>query len=235
MNKKLKILHISDTHGYHALLNIPNDIDMIIHSGDFSNYKDYYSNEPEMLSFIHWFGNLKVKYKVLIAGNHDACPAIAPKDFLDWCIYYGIHYLEHEEITIEGLKIFGSPYTPTFGNWHFNKDRSKLDGYWNKIPDDTDILVVHGPPKGCLDLSYNREGVLEFCGCKSLKNHVLNRLNLKYCLFGHIHNFEDIINAGTMKLSCSNTIFSNGSVVTDRKFGILTSQGNVFELEVNNE
>ena len=41
---------------------------------------------------------------------------------------------------------------------------------------------------------------------------------------------EDIINAGTMKLSISDTIYSNGSVVTDGKFGKLSSNGNIFEI-----
>ena len=55
-------------------------------------------------------------------------------------------------------------------------------------------------------------------------------LNPKLCLFGHIHNCEDIINAGIMKLSATDTTFSNGSVVTDGKFGQLSSNGNIFEL-----
>jgi hypothetical protein len=38
------------------------------------------------------------------------------------------------------------------------------------------------------------------------------------------------INAGTMKLSVSDTIYSNGSVVTDRKFGKLSSNGNIIEI-----
>jgi len=52
-------------------------------------------------------------------------------------------------------------------------------------------------------------------------------LKPKLCLFGHIHNCEDIINAGTMKLSMRDTISSNGSVVTDGKFGKVMSNGNV--------
>jgi len=55
-------------------------------------------------------------------------------------------------------------------------------------------------------------------------------LKPKLCLFGHIHNCQDIINAGTMKLSNHDTIYSNGSVVTDGKFGKVMSNGNVFEI-----
>mgnify|MGYP006383592883 FL=1 len=231
---KKKIWHISDTHSYHRLLNIPKDIDIVAHSGDFTNYYDRYKNITEAIDFIHWFGNLDIKHKVLIAGNHDASAFYKESDLMYWIEYYNIHYLENETVEIEGLKIHGSPNTPTFGNWYFMKSRDKLFKHWNEsIPLDTDVLIVHGPPKGVLDLSYSREGKLEYCGCKSLKTLCLEKLNLKACLFGHIHNNEDIINAGVLKLSQKDTIFSNGSVVTDGRFGKLSSNGNI--IEINHE
>jgi hypothetical protein len=52
-------------------------------------------------------------------------------------------------------------------------------------------------------------------------------------LFGHIHNCEDIINQGVLQLSTLPTKFSNGSVVKDGRFGVLSSNGNVFEIETN--
>ena len=55
-------------------------------------------------------------------------------------------------------------------------------------------------------------------------------VNPKLCLFGHIHNHQDIINQGTMTLSGLDTIFSNGSVMKDGRFGKLSSNGNIFEL-----
>ena len=227
----MKIQHISDTHGYHNLLKIDTTCEIIIHSGDYSNYYDRWKNLPEAIDFIHWFGKLEIKHKVLISGNHDATGHYRDPEFLKWIKHYNIHYLENETVEIEGLKIHGSPIVPTFGNWYFMKSRSKLFEFWDKsIPIDTDILVVHGPPKGILDLSYNRDNVLEYCGCSSLKKIILNKLNLKACLFGHIHNNEDIVNAGVMKLSICNTIFSNGSILTDGKFGILSSNGNIIEL-----
>lgn len=231
MNKK--IWHISDTHSFHNLLVVPKDIDIVIHSGDFSNYRDLYKNEIETKDFITWYSNLDIKYKILVAGNHDAFPSIAPKEFKDLCEESNIIYLENESVEIEGIKIYGSPVQPTFGNWYFQKRREKLFKFWENIPDDTDILVVHGPPQGILDLSYSRDHRLEYCGCRSLKRHILERLNLKFCLFGHIHNNENIINAGIMKLSICDTIFSNGSVVCDGKFGKLISNGNILEYGTN--
>jgi Icc-related predicted phosphoesterase len=225
----MKIWHISDTHGFHELLQIPEGVDMVIHSGDCSNPRDPYNNEPEVRKFIDWFSNLPIKHKVFVAGNHDTSieRGLVTKDDFD---QNGIYYLENTSVEIEGLNIFGSPHTPLFGNWAFMKARHKLDRVWNNaIPDDSDIVVVHGPPKGVLDLSYDRNGRLERCGDKSLMNK-LKIVKPLFMMFGHIHNNEDIVNTGTRKVYGLDTTFSNGSVVTDRKFGKLTSNGNIFEL-----
>ena len=225
----MKIWHISDTHTYHGLLKVPEDIDMVIHSGDATNPRDPYASEQEMLNFISWFGSLPIKHKVFVAGNHDLCierNLITKIDFMK----NGIVYLENDYAEVEGLKIWGSPFTPTFGQgWAFNKKRSALHDIWKEIPDDVDIVVVHGPPKGILDLAYHQLNCIEFCGDEALRKRMY-LLNPKLCLFGHIHNNEDIINAGTMKLSNHDTIYSNGSVVTDGKFGKLSSHGNTFEI-----
>jgi Icc-related predicted phosphoesterase len=225
----MKIWHISDTHTYHGLLKVPKDIDMVIHSGDATNPRDPYASEQEMLNFISWFGSLPIKHKVFVAGNHDLCierNLVTKIDFMK----NGIVYLENDYAEVEGIKIWGSPFTPTFGEgWAFNKKRSALHDIWKEIPDDVDIVVVHGPPKGILDLAYHQLNCIEFCGDEALRKRMY-LLNPKLCLFGHIHNNEDIINAGTMKLSNHDTIYSNGSVVTDGKFGKLSSHGNTFEI-----
>jgi len=225
----MKIWHISDTHGYHDLLKVPDDIDMVIHSGDCSNPRDPYNNEPEVREFIHWFKGLPIKHKVYVAGNHDTSiekRLVTKQDFID----YNIIYLENSYEEIDGLKLFGSPHTPHFNNWAFMKDRNKLERFWrNAIHKPCDIVITHGPPKGVLDKSYNRDGSMEMCGDRSLLNRIIE-LKPKLSLFGHIHNCEDIVNAGTFKFSNHETVFSNGSVVCDGKFGKLTSNGNIFYL-----
>lgn len=225
----MKLLHISDTHSYHGLLNIPEDVDIIIHSGDASNYRDKYKNREEMLDFIEWYGSLPNRCKIYVAGNHDTsieAGLITKTDFTN----NGIIYIENELYVIDGIKIWGSPVTPSFGQgWAFNKDRGKIHKVWDNIPDNIDIVVTHGPCKGILDLSYNRANELEFCGCANLRKRIL-KIKPKLSLFGHIHNCEDIINAGTTKLSAYPTVFSNGSVVTDGKFGVLSSRGNTFDI-----
>ena len=223
----MKIWHISDSHSYHTMLTIPENIDIIIFSGDAANYRGPALNEPEMREFLTWFKDIPIKYKIMIAGNHDSSiesKLVVRKEIED----LDIIYLENEDITIEGIKIWGSPYTPTFGQWSFMKSRDKIARVWETIPNDTNIIVTHGPPKGILDLTYNMDGSLFRCGCNALKKKVLN-IEPKFHLFGHIHNQKDIINAGTVKLSYKKTIFSNGSIVTDFEFGKITSNGNIID------
>ena len=226
----MRIWHISDTHGYHDLLDIPKDIDIVIHSGDCSNYRDPHNNESEVRNFIDWYSKLEIPIKIYVAGNHDSS---IEKKLVSTSDFYtnGIIYLEDDFIHIDVLKIHGSPMTPNFGDWSFMKSRDKLDKHWTRsIDNDVDILIVHGPPKGILDVSEDRNHNLENCGCNALKKHIINRIKPKLMLFGHIHNNKETINAGTMKLSICDTIFSNGSVVTDGRFGKLSSNGNIINL-----
>jgi Icc-related predicted phosphoesterase len=207
---------------------------MVIFSGDCSNPRDPYINEQEVRNFITWFNYVPIKHKIFVAGNHDTSieKGLITKDNFEQC---GIHYLENETIEIEGLKIFGSPYTPTFGNWAFMKAPFKLDRMWGGvIDDDIDIIITHGPPKTILDLSEDRNHNLEFCGDKSLLNRI-KEVNPKLHCFGHIHNFKNIVNRGTRTVDGLQTIFSNGSVCTDAKFGELNyhGNGNIIELSTD--
>lgn len=226
---RLKIWHISDTHTFHGLLSVPEGIDMVIFSGDCSNPRDPYVNREQVLDFIEWMKSLDIPHKIFVAGNHDTSierNLITQGDFLE----AGITYLENDWVEVEGFKIFGSPQTPTFGDWSFMKQRNKMHDHWKNVPDDIDIFVTHGPPKGILDLSFDRQNNLERCGDSALLTRCL-AIKPKLVCFGHIHNCEDIINAGTKVLSAYPEItFSNGSVVTDGKFGKLSSNGNIFEL-----
>jgi predicted phosphodiesterase len=67
----MKIFAISDTHGRHEQVVIPEGTDMLIHAGDFSNIKLPAMNHNEVNLFLIWLEKQPVKYKVIIAGNHD--------------------------------------------------------------------------------------------------------------------------------------------------------------------
>lgn len=239
----MKIWHISDTHGHHGQLpatrkgRANEEVDLIIHTGDATNWYGPQQNLPEMSRFLDWFEQFDVP-KIYVAGNHDGAIAgklVVKEDFEK----RGIIYLEESEVEIDGVRFWGSPYTPQFNRWHFMKSRQKLDCYWRyAIPDDVDVVLTHGPPKYVLDLTLDRKNIPEYVGDKSLLNRIcgLNEVEgvkPQAHLFGHIHNFKDIRNAGTFRSSdhdMPDTLFSNGSCVTDAVRGQLTSWGNIIEL-----
>lgn len=227
----MRIWFLSDTHQFHDELKIPEDIDIVIHSGDAADDKQSYVNEQETHKFLDWYSNLPIKNKVFVAGNHDVAIGnrlILPAEIMN----KGIIYLEEASTEINGLSIFGSPFTPTFGHgWAFNKDRSKLDKFWARIPEKTDIIVVHGPPYGILDISENRDGLLEHCGDKALLNHVIRVRPIITC-FGHIHNYRYHLNSGVLFNQYG--LFINASCVEDGKFSYgAASKGKVITLDDN--
>lgn len=224
-----KCWHISDTHTNHRMLKIPDNIDWLIFSGDESNTNNAI-NHNELLDFLNWLEYIDVPVKIMIAGNHSFAleKRMVKKREIE---ERGIIYLENEEVEIEGIKVFGTPYTPRYGNWNFLKDRAKMHKVWDVMSKDVDVIISHGPPKGILDLTYDRENNLEMCGDSNIKNRLLNKeFSPKLFCFGHLHNCQNIINAGTMKLSGYDTLFSNGSVCTDGKMGQITSNGNILEI-----
>jgi Icc-related predicted phosphoesterase len=80
-----------------------------------------------------------------------------------------------------------------------------------------------------LDLSENRDHSIEQCGCSALAKRVA-KIKPKLFCFGHIHNSRNgIINAGVTRLSTHRTLYSNGSIVTDGKYGKISSNGNIIE------
>lgn len=229
MNNKLKIWHFSDTHTFEDMLTIPDNIDIVLFSGDCSNPRNTLDNSFEVLRFLKWYGQLPIKYKIFVAGNHDVSierKLVNQQDFIN----NDIIHLWNDIVNIENLKIYGSPYTPSFGiGWAFNKDRAKIGQIWDTIPEDTDIIVTHGPPKGVLDLYYDRENKLEFFGDLALKKRI-RQINPKLVCFGHIHNYDNINNQGFVKFADHETIYSNGSIVTDGRFGQINNNGNIFEI-----
>lgn len=230
----MTILHLSDTHGFHH--QVPESrfegIDVVVHSGDCSNWKDPYRNEPEVRSFIDWYRNVPVKNKIYVAGNHDTSierRLVTPGDFAE----AGIIYLENASTIIDSVKFWGSPHTPTFGNWAFMKAREKINRVWDDIPEDTDVLIIHGPPKGVRDLSFDINGDLEMCGCSALMKKCWKlKDTLKLVCFGHIHNMDGVdTNQGVSNYSLTPTIFSNAACVYDGKFDRgLTSFGNILTI-----
>jgi Icc-related predicted phosphoesterase len=171
-----RLVAISDTHGLHRQLTIP-DGDILIHAGDITGH----GQVEQVADFNEWLGTLPHRHKIVIAGNHDFCfenESAETAALLTNCIY-----LFDEAITLDGLNFYGSPWQPWFFNWAFNLRRGpKIRAKWELIPTGTDVLITHGPPRGQGDLTSLGKQV----GCADL-GEVIGEKRPRLHIFGHIH------------------------------------------------
>ncbi len=200
----LKIVCIGDTHCQLDKVIIP-DGDILVHSGDLT----YRGTIEEISKELFELSKHRARFKsiVFVAGNHDWLFERNPKMAEQMCKDNGITLLQDSSIIIEGVRFYGSPYQPEFCNWAFNLPRGKaLKNKWDLIPEDTQVLVSHGPPKGILDVVPRPKGF--HAGCDDLYNRVLELKELKAHIFGHLH-----MNHGKIKIG--NTEFVNAATCTE--------------------
>lgn len=205
-----KLTITSDLHNkYPGIESLPGG-DIFIISGDMTSIGSY----KETDKFCKWFNDLSgYTYKIFIAGNHDLGFENSPKLIRDLVSTYSdIIYLQDQSLTLEKngktIKIWGSPYTPYFNNWAFNIPRGSdiMVDKWNEIPEDTDILITHGPPYGILDIP-GFPHMAQNLGCEILLNRILE-IKPKIHIFGHIHGGYGYINKNS-------THFINASILNE--------------------
>jgi Icc-related predicted phosphoesterase len=201
----MRIVCISDTHSLQDLMvhPIPKG-DVLIHAGDISNK----GGERDVTNFIHWFQNIEgFDTKIFISGNHDFCfeKVNEPhhKGDYDWLhnlmssenlSQSNVTYLQDDFIIIEStefsrpIKFYGTPWQPWFYDWAFNLPRlgDELNSKWAFIPEDTDVLITHGPPNGYGDRVNNWRQPNVNVGCELLLNRIIDIKPLVN-VFGHIH------------------------------------------------
>lgn len=175
----MRLILISDTHGLHRKINVP-DGDALIHAGDFTNMGEF----EQVMDFNRWLGELPHVYKFVIAGNHDISfqknPAVMEP------LLTNAVYLRDSGAVLNGLKIYGSPWSPKFlsnSPWAFETTREMRPEIWNKIPDDVNILITHGPPNRILDKTFSGQ----YAGDEVLAGRLADLPELKLHVFGHIH------------------------------------------------
>jgi Icc-related predicted phosphoesterase len=202
----MRIACVSDLHGYFP--EIP-DCDVLVLAGDYCPHTDgavLWLNKR----FAPWIENVSKRCRIVgIAGNHDF-PFETDADKInpmEWT------YLQDSGCQIDGVKFWGTPYTPRFFDWAFNADEPFLTETWAKIPDDTDVLITHGPPLGFGDFS---DFGKEHCGSKSLLHRVMD-IKPRLHVYGHIHpgfgrwevNHEDMEDDGYWATTFANCSYVN--------------------------
>lgn len=183
---------------HHALVDVP-PCDLLIVAGDIGDHR--FLCGP----FKQWLNVVPADAVVVIAGNHERTV-----QSFGWPYHMDLlcHYLQDNGIELFGLKIWGTPWTPWFLDWAFNAPRLDheerfLTGVYSLVPEDTDVLVVHGPPYGVLDV--NSRG--KTCGSRALLR-CIERVQPRLVVCGHIHEAY-----GTEQLG--DTLVVNAAVFND--------------------
>lgn len=186
----MKIVAISDLHG-----NTPKKLpkaDLLVIAGDIIPSLGHDIIQQEIWVndiFIPYIEN-KAENVVFCPGNHDHFFEDLMKNNLEdefrASLPANVHYLRDNAVTIEGIKIWGSPWSKEFCGWPFMKQEIGLDEVYSLIPDDVNIILSHGPAKGYCDMmeQYNET---EHLGSASLTNHI-KRIQPMYVFSGHIHS-----------------------------------------------
>jgi predicted phosphodiesterase len=206
---------IADLHGFYPQLE---GGDVLIVAGDLTA-----SDTPiELVRFREWLCSQQYRKIIYIGGNHDneienETPCTGGK-ILDINFDELAIYLCDSATEFEGLKIWGSPWTKRFDGMNpkckaFTVDTDQeLDEKWKLIPDDTDILVTHGPALRNLDG--------DELGSRSLLKWQANHVGtLKLHVFGHIHEgygVYDITHLQEQLGDPKTTIFVNASHVDSK-------------------
>jgi Icc-related predicted phosphoesterase len=174
----MKIICMADLHRY--LPPVPEG-DLLLLAGDFLN--DGAARQRVFLdtAFREWVSGVAARMPVVATpGNHDwifqTHPDLVPND-LPWTV------LVDQEVTVGGLRIWGSPWQPPFFDWAFNLPEEDLEEKWALIPEGIDILLLHGPPFGAGDITLRGERV----GSPSLTARIL-AVRPKLVVCGHIHS-----------------------------------------------
>jgi len=185
----IKIACISDTHMWGMPLKDLPEADILLHAGDAT----YRGSIEEVSLFAKEISKhlkdsrYKPAYKkiIFVPGNHDWLferdETLARQIMED----AGVEVLINEAVEFDGFKIWGSPVTPPFCNWAFNWDADRRVYLWEQIPEDTDIVITHGPPMYILDEVPERDKI-RHTGCPHLASR-LRVIKPKMHLFGHIH------------------------------------------------
>ena len=206
----MRIVAVADTHLFHDELRVPPG-DVFVHAGDLCRG----GSLDELERGLAWVRSLPHPTKIMIAGNHDWAfarePAAARALLGD-----GIVYLEDGAAEVGGLRVWGSPWQPTFHDWAFNLPRGPaLAEKWAKIPPGLDLLITHGPPEGLGDRSLTNGRT----GCADLRARVAE-VRPRVHLFGHIHEDGGAwAEGGTLFVNCTTWECERAPTVIDLELG----------------
>jgi len=213
----MRIAIASDLHGRFGNINWPKDADILILAGDVLKNFDHNKETDAIIQLDYIEESLDphlrllrelYKHIIFIPGNHDRVFEFHRKEATKRLSSATV--LVDESLTIDGIRFYGAPWTPWFFGHHWcfnlpehpNRYKDKANLVWGNIPENVDVLITHGPPRGILDEAGKGVRV----GCQYLLERV-REIKPPLHVFGHIHE-----NHG--RVEKNGTTFINASIVT---------------------
>ena len=188
LTSSVRIVCLSDTHAQHKYIHrasVPAG-DVLVHTGDICMT----GSLKELCDFAEWFGAFPHAQKILIGGNHDYCldgssiPS-CPSEVRDTVLANaGITLLHDSAVNLSGINVYGTPWQLPYKQMAFNLDDPERALRYAAIPENTNILLTHNPPKGILDQEKASGPEL---GCAILRKRIDELPMLQLNVFGHIH------------------------------------------------
>lgn len=189
-----------DFHGFPPP-TIP-DCDLLLFAGDLGARERFYTDAPDYRAWLYGLHERGI-LSIGVAGNHDFD---SEKWNLPWT------YLHNDHVTVQQptrLKVWGSPLSPTFGQWAHMRPDADLAKVYAEIPEDVDVIVSHGPPFGFGDLAQGKVHAGSQSLTARLRRLTIDREKPLLVACGHIHEGYGICELGPLKII-------NGSYVDDR-------------------
>lgn len=188
----MKIIATADLHGHLPEIE---ECELLLIAGDICPLEHRsVKRQGQWLehSFAPWIEGRRCQAErvIYIGGNHDF---VLERGGPGPRARAAATYLQDSSVEVGGLKIYGTPWTEGPATWAFmlpERARGKAPGSaapdletaYGAIPDDADVVLVHGPPLGYGDSTLGGE----------LKGSVpllerLEEVRPRLTVFGHIH------------------------------------------------
>lgn len=200
----MRIIGISDVHNKQTDLRLPEG-DVLVVAGDMTRQ----GTTKEIAAFANWLGTQNYPHKLVVSGNHDLVFRNQVADLARSLIREaGGTYLQDSGVEIDDVYFYGSPWTCLYPAMAFELPRGsrELAEKWEAIPDGTNVLITHSPPKYILDTVMGAGPQ----GCELLGQRVHHLLNLRAHLFGHLHF------CGSTVQDVNGVKFANCAVLNDQ-------------------
>ncbi len=214
----MRVAVTSDTHGRQNWV-MP-QCDVFVHAGDITGRGSieetsrFAARLRDEMSSPHG-----PRHAIIIPGNHDQCFELFPTPVRE-LFGKNVHVLLDEAVTLDGVRFYGSPWTPPFMRWHFMADERRLAALYSGMPDTLDMLVTHSPPRGILDPGWQEAHV----GSTAMADAVATR-KITHHVFGHLHD------AGGQSIQIGATTFHNVAACNEQY--VLVNQPKVIDVQVS--